>query len=103
METKFTPGPWSVHWNDPRPLVRNIRPPHGSATVAEVFGQSVNEVEHNANLIAAAPDLLKALAAVLSHLEYHTGEAGGWREREGERQAATLARVAIAKAKGGAL
>lgn len=58
MSAKHTPGPWRVH---------NLRvepPPdpqraNGGWTVAQVYGP---DAEANARLIAAAPELLEALA-----------------------------------------
>lgn len=54
METKFTPGPWSIE--DARTLLRDKKEcDHGRRPITD------QTVEANAHLIAAAPDLYEAL------------------------------------------
>lgn len=83
-----TPGPWAaVEWerHAPTTIVRDVE---GRRTViAEVEGGDSAEVLANARLIAAAPDLLMALRALLarSDMEYWPLEQ-------------EVARAAIAKA-----
>jgi hypothetical protein len=74
MESKFTPGPWTAGgtkpfkgneaWifdsSNPEKLVANVRPNLIDSTI------SMEEAFYNAHLIAAAPDLLKALEEVIS-------------------------------------
>jgi hypothetical protein len=87
-----TPGPWH----------RNIKPATRYPTifagrnthVAQVVSQGIgaSEVEANCNLIAAAPDLLAALNAMLTHM--------GMDEDEWNKPTFDQARAAIAKAQG---
>ena len=56
-----------------------------------------SEVEANARLIAAAPELLEALEAVLPDLEHYVATHG-----PGPDKRLAVARAAIAKATGGA-
>ena len=65
--TKHTPGPWSrnIKANGKYPIVFSGRNTH----VACALGHGVlnpEEIEANIDLIAAAPDLLQALMAVLN-------------------------------------
>lgn len=67
---KPTPGPWTVEG----PVVSSKSPSRhvlskGFGYPAHAFGGSEAEVEANAHLIAAAPDLLKQLEQVLSSIE----------------------------------
>ncbi|MCE4544625.1 MULTISPECIES: hypothetical protein [unclassified Caballeronia] len=63
MTTKHTPGPWTNHGRIPQPGL-----PHSSVAAktllarvySEAFGDSEQETA-NANLIAAAPELLESL------------------------------------------
>ena len=74
-ETKFTPGPWS----------RNIKPAKKYNTIfagrnthicqLSVLRLSDEEVEHNCNLIASAPEMYEALKATLQ-LNLHTYQNG---------------------------
>ena len=106
-ETKHTPGPWA----------------HGGCVVYGADGDSVadlslngrrhpNVTEANTRLVAAAPDLLDALEALLSNPVLNLGDLVYYvREREGEDwdgpavkawgDAVQAAKAAIAKAKGG--
>jgi len=69
MKTQFTPGPWRVNGD-------SIVGPFGN-TIAECFGYSVRATsadqkrqggrEANARLIAAAPELLAIVRALLPH------------------------------------
>ena len=95
MTTKHTPGPWTVENASDRMLwVGALRVPdderYGLHTI--ITGIDIEDLtpearakkEADANLIAAAPDLLAACEALLA----------------GSSKAAPLARIAIAKAKG---
>ena len=60
------------------------------------FG-AVRQAEANARLIAAAPDLLEALEAIVA------SEDPGWEEWDGATSMFAVARAAIAKARGTAV
>ncbi len=104
MNAKHTPGPWALD----RSGVKVLDPREKSEYVlANVHGASIRELEANARLIAAAPDLLEALEALvgenrpLTSLCIHDGEdafgrvKGTW-SVEAQRKAV----AALAKAKG---
>lgn len=107
MTTKHTPGPWSHGWNTTNGLtgprcaptvvlghqeVPVQEPIHaGGRPVAWVLSSRRDDrAEADARLIAAAPDLLKALEELLEVTDFH--------ELYGSRTEA--ARAAIAKATG---
>ncbi|WP_250512660.1 hypothetical protein [Caballeronia sp. INDeC2] len=89
MSTKHTRGPWTNHGRIAQPGL-----PHSAVAAntllarvySEAFGDSEQETA-NANLIAAAPELLEALQAVVSVADRATVEFD-------------MARAAIAKATG---
>ena len=94
--TSHTPGPWAV--------APSSKPGNGTAwrdivSMGTQFAPSyVGEAqEQDAALIAAAPDLLVALEALLHGLRKVTSQADWNAERE---EASAMARAAIAKAKG---
>lgn len=69
VETKHTPGEWHIRTNDPQIFINSS----GDVPLAEIAGASVRDIKAcrdnafaNARLIAAAPDLLEALKAILS-------------------------------------
>ena len=55
-EIRFTPGPWDI---DPK-NTDEVYAGNGMIAVAECDGQSWDQIEANAHLIAAAPDLYRA-------------------------------------------
>jgi hypothetical protein len=64
-----TPGPWEV--DDDTMEIFSIRPGHSTGWIAKVLGNDGNgeplpaeEMDANARLIAAAPDILAALIAM---------------------------------------
>lgn len=70
--SKHTPGPWLV---DATGDGINIVQPVSEDQIAEVFGEQFpDEVEANAQLIAAAPDLLAALYLALPYVEVQDGD-----------------------------
>jgi len=95
--TKHTPGPWTYsRWDESRGTSFYIAQADGApytpnysdvaTLVAETcLGEQVSIQEANARLIAAAPDLLRALECLLEM---------------GHAKAGDLARAAIAKARG---
>ena len=96
MKTEHTPGPWSYYAGEaqPNPYWRNYRLYVGERLVAEIgCTNAVGDGDANARLIAAAPELLAALTALVGHADL--GEV----DLEPEEQAALAsARAAIEKA-----
>lgn len=109
MSAEHTPGPWEYF---DHPAYTNVFTvgPREFKTVAEVRAGNEEDglpeqTEANARLIAAAPDLLAALLAILQAHEitsdhFEEVEVDGEMVRPGA--ISELARAAIAKAKGGA-
>jgi hypothetical protein len=109
MSTKHTPGPWTAHgpatkgnqWGVVADLAYDAR--RGARRRIALLGSprswdglSVQaEDEANAQLIAAAPDMLAALKLLLSLIEYTQMPAG-----ETTAKAKAAAYAAIAKATG---
>lgn len=80
METKFTPGPWHFGYLD-RNGQRVIMAGHSGGTeIATCWHHCVEsiekEMEQNAKLISAAPDLLDAAKRALNYIENTEGELG---------------------------
>ena len=88
-----TPGPWAILPNTPH-FVRAMHPADGMQPVATVYHFD-GELAANARLIAAAPELLEALEAVLPDLEHYVATHG-----PGPDKRLAAARAAIAKARG---
>lgn len=73
METKHTPGPWNANWTriSGQAIGFHIADSkHGSLRpICEAYdntgAMSADEIEANARLIAAAPELLEALRGLL--------------------------------------
>lgn len=63
MKTKHTPGPWVVGTNGPNDhFIRDA----GLSMIVDKINFPMSQSTANARLIAAAPELLEALEAVLS-------------------------------------
>lgn len=102
METKYTPGPWLISdQGKPATFVYALNP-HGYNkfwTLVQGGGNSITErttdeeLEANARLIAAAPELLEACAAIVAWCDKNppAGDA---------LYCINQARAAIAKAEG---
>lgn len=89
--SKHTPGPW-INLGNGDIVAQSENYCGGEKDIASVFLTSNDEDEANANLIAAAPELLEALKDMLDgHEDACTGYGEG---------AADKARAAIAKATG---
>lgn len=92
--TTHTPGPWKVHSQYGE--IGNITNSDGSIVVAQA--QQVEPRSHevrlaNTHLIAAAPELLQALEALLDmDISYQRGPK--------VQEAESAARLAVAKARG---
>lgn len=95
IQTKHTPGPWE---NRPYPnqLNRQARIGTNDRTVASVWADN-REGEANAHLIAAAPDLLDALAGFAEAYCPTDGSPLSWEECN---EAYQVALAVIAKAQG---
>lgn len=94
METKHTPGPWSINaW--PQAGTDIAIGAIGTPLIAKVPLRDVSIIgqQANADLIAAAPELLEACQLMLTCMGL-----AGWEND----LAAIKARTAIAKAAGGA-
>jgi hypothetical protein len=107
MEAKHTSGPWSIQRSTLHPHIRLVvNPPENEASPIEVChidGHALADTA-NANLIAAAPELLAALEEAKVLLTYcadgdEMSNDGVWDEERLE-QAILMAKQAIAKAKG---
>lgn len=83
MDTKHTPGPWTY---TPQPVesngfyIQTFDMSHRNTFIGEAGGglQTPQEIKANAKLIAAAPDLLEALEALMEEYENigNTGDCG---------------------------
>lgn len=99
MDAKHTPGPWEVRtefgFTYIRPATHKARGySSGYAPIAKVIGDKrIGQQEENARLIAAAPELLVALEAIVNAWE----EGRAFSDKMNE---IGKARAAIAKAKG---
>lgn len=103
MDVKHTPGPWNIGSSD-LPVSRMSIHCKGHkdschSTVALMVSRGVIGISHdeefaNARLIAAAPDLLKALETLLSLHDARVDTADAWNVSMEE------ARAAISKAIG---
>ena len=95
MNAKHTPGPWSI--GEHQKIIStgwSIRIPSDGSAIAYVLGERNPELQANARLIAAAPDLLAALKELLHMPEFDgTPEASLLR-----RDAKRAARAAIDRA-----
>lgn len=92
-----TPGPWDI--DDDTMEIFSITPEHSAGWIATVLGNDGNgrplppeEMAANARLIAAAPELLAALAAMR--------EAFTSNGTDGQHNACRMADAAIEKAGG---
>lgn len=100
MDTKFTPGPWSV--TDRKSGVLVVGAGH-NCTVAVVMAPPAGDRNYNARLIANAPELLAALRECTDDLEAEikAREAGELPRRIARDMATVLrAREVISKAIG---
>ena len=82
-----TPGPWDV--DDDTMEIFSIKPGHSTGWIAKVLGNDDNgrpltpeEMESNARLIAAAPDMLDALRTADDALDYAQAQVDSERDRE---------------------
>ena len=98
--TKHTPGPWRTNDGHPAPIIWADDPRHGGIEVARAStwgGDGMDEIGHNARLIAAAPDLLWELRYALRVMEGAYDDPSGLADLA---RCIESAREAIAKAEG---
>ena len=105
MKNQFTPGPWHVNTLETVPFTVHACRGHVATVSAGTMNEvSADEIEANAALIAAGPDLFAALESALTEMDafqkYWTSPKMGM--KRGTSQAQEQARAAIAKAKGDA-
>lgn len=93
MKITHTPGPWHVVHH--RPNLYKVET--NRVVICDTFGGLSDETLSNAHIIAAAPDLLKALEIGLRNIEDIESND---RLNEHEKAFADAARSAIAKAGG---
>jgi hypothetical protein len=100
MSTQHTKGPWRVQRQNPSPttgewMISGAKPGY----LAEVRDCGSGDVQANARLIAAAPDLLEALQNLFDADMEHVLMGDG---KDDQIEAIAKARAAIAKATGAA-
>lgn len=104
--TKHTPGPWSMSGDTTRdglPSVLIYGAPEGMLAIVRTAHQGGYYGHANANLIAAAPDLLAALESILKlaeDFEFTCLKANGLRALFLGTPPVSDARLALAKAYG---
>lgn len=97
MEAKHTAGPWEAVSN----LVRTARTPTGGGFLVAECPANIGSCLEDARLIAAAPELLEALQAVLRSFPTDGDmRAAGWEQTEIDLACRDYeaARAAVAKA-----
>lgn len=98
-DTKHTPGPWRIHKysTDLIKDAERIVGADGSSVVMDVYGKTLENADANAQLIAAAPDLLEVAERLMnldSFISMHVSFREPW------ENIIKVARAAIAKARG---
>lgn len=69
MKTKYTPAPWHVTQDVAGETAVNDHTQfHSTFPIAVIYGR-LDQKEANAQLIAAAPELLEALVELLNHAD----------------------------------
>ena len=82
MTTKHTPGPWFADKLEDRNAYNIFMPGYSSAGASVHFCANATgcmggeEVQANARLIAAAPELLEALRAIVNLWDHHASAHG---------------------------
>ena len=102
---EHTPGPWMVRRHVSGPLADIYSIDHCDCLATTAFhGWTFEEMEANARLIAAAPDLLAALhdaRLLLTMIAKETYQGDDWAERDESIRGCLMGiDAAIAKAKG---
>jgi hypothetical protein len=100
-DNKFTPGPWIIGEKTSEDNIHCLKISSRNNTLVDIRHGYTDEVEANARLIAAAPELLEALeksALLLDHAGRELDDTSVGDEIQDFLKQIT---VAIAKAKGG--
>jgi hypothetical protein len=96
--SKHTPGPWRYEEFGPNVIIKATKNPMLSV-VHSLYHESREQMEANADLIAAAPELLEALEKMVGLFE--PGRIYDFKEVSAlSSEALHIAMAAIAKAKG---
>ena len=99
---EHTPGPWQVYTDGTKTFIAAA---NGRVVVVDLYDEnnepSIEELEANARLIAAAPALLQALKDTREALAAWVEIAEEQDQREGDYTALEEADQAIQKAEGG--
>ena len=95
-----TPGPWKISRGVDGPDNRVIETPDGWGVADAWECASVGEMDANAHLIAAAPDLLAALTELLAAVDQYPEVCPTYEETDRLVRAEEAARAAIKKARG---
>lgn len=98
---KHTPAPWFTHSNNESVSAATITPGFGNTSNTAICSMTSRN-EADATLIAAAPELLSVVMQFQKAMELCEGVPLSYEERNPFYEAWKNAKVAIAKAKGGA-
>lgn len=101
-ETKWTPGPWEISSTFTGPHVISPAGKKDDA-IAFVFGETFRQVQEDARLISAAPDMAEALARAVNTLAMareRLEQAGFMSAAADCSEDESTARSALAKARG---
>lgn len=103
MDAKFTPGPWLTKREGFSSVYVEARIGGGMIQEVAMCGPTESgqvQQEANANLIAAAPDLLEAAKTALGYIEAVCFNTNNAKKRNNYADAAREIRAAISKATG---
>ena len=96
---QHTPAPWRLNAGNETLVMGSNQRPIARAECGGTAGIKLAEAEANARLIAAAPELVEALAYLLEQT-IEQDERHGIGLTEGEQEAADIARALLARIKG---
>lgn len=97
MANEFTPGPWGWEFFDTRRIALSNKTEDVLIVTADLNDHPlIDTSEANANLIAAAPDLLEACIEFAAYANCECGDDGPYKD---SKCAVCLASTAIAKAR----
>ena len=98
MKTQHTPGPWIVTEYDGRGPMEVQSSENPGASLALVYAEHPDQMEPNARLIAAAPELLETLQNLVREVIVHFEKKN--MDTTGQIPAIHNAKIAIFKATG---